>query len=444
MQLKQQLRTKQQLSLSPQLKEAIRLMQLSAIELRAEIEILAESNPLLVLKSHAMSTPPDSYPRKMAHSSDEFSEDNESEAASEQSLQEILLSQLNQEPLSEKDEIIGLAIIDSINADGYLSLSCTEIASMLLDQGISANETTIKRILTLIQSFDPPGIGARSLAECLLLQLQRSSLQNKVVDDAKKILIQPLNLLLYKDKQKLIKQSGLNREEFNQGWQVIQSLNPRPGAHYVPVAQNYSAPDVIVRKVSGEWKIELNELTLPRVSINQNTLALLDRAKGDSHQEYRRQRLIEAKWLINSLENRQQTLSRVAQQIVDGQQAFLEHGPIAMRPMTLQAIALAVAKHESTVSRITTQKTILTPHGLFELKHFFSSHINTEDGCGVSSKAIQVLIQRLIAEEDSKRPYSDSALCQIMKKQGIKLARRTIAKYRGRLGLLSSGDRKDT
>jgi RNA polymerase sigma-54 factor len=440
MQVKQQLRIKQQLGLTPQLQEAIRLMQLSAVELTAEIDAMAESNPLLEVEyfNRHGRIRASKFQSRTYQDVDEWGDEDQNAEKKELSLHDILLAQLNQQPLSGKDEMIGFFLLDAISAEGYLSMSCADISALLKEEGIDSTETEVEKILTIIQSFDPPGVGARDLSECLVLQLQKIPLKKKIVSYAQKILAQNLSELLGQNKKSFLKQCGLEEAEFELGMQLIKTLNPRPGADYVPIMQHYQEPDLIVRKEENKWIIEFNQDVLPRVSINQQTLKILNQSKVESDRSYRNQRLKEAKWLIKSLEKREQTLISVVQEVVNRQQGFLERGPLALRPLTLGIIANAVDKHESTVSRITAEKTILTPQGLFELKYFFSSQLNTHNGTGVSSTAIRSLIQKLIAEEDPSDPYSDHALTKIMKEQGICIARRTISKYRESMGILAS------
>jgi RNA polymerase sigma-54 factor len=457
MQQKLQQGAKQQLRLSPQLQEAIGLLQLSTLELRSAIELFAQSNPLLemdyeevvpqesdnaFLKLYHLSQQPARVQMHVAHRGDDFSEENFTSTEQDENLHEHLKSQLNQQQFSWQDEIIALAIIDAINPDGYLQQSCKEIATMLRSQGLVVNQQQVEAKLLIIHSFDPCGVGARDLAECLLLQLnQRSACENSV-KFAKIITNKYLNIFLDRDHNKLLKKSGLTMEEFEAALRLIKQLNPRPGSQYAPIEQNYITPDLIVCKVQGNWQLNINEQLLPSCRINDHYLVLLDRSKNSISSDYRRERLKEAKLFINSIENRQQTLVKVTQKIIDHQLSFLEHGPSALRPMTLQSIADEINMHESTVSRITTQKYLLTPHGLFELKYFFSSKLSTDNGIGASSIAIQTLIRTLISQEDRRKPLSDKVLSDIMKSQGIVVARRTIAKYREALGILTSVDRK--
>ncbi len=430
MPIKQSLRIKQQQGLTPQLHEAIRLMQLSAVELRIEIEAIAESNPLLEVEY------------KHQTRQEEYSYDYSEKEETEYTLQEYLYSQLNQQPLSEKEEIIGLTLIDSINSEGYLYAPISEIKSTLNEQGIEITEDEIHTILDLIQTFDPAGVGARNLGECLLLQLKRIRSKSNALDYAHKILCEDLKLLTGKKNADLLSRYGLNQEELSKGLALIRSLNPKPGVNYLSVLENSVAPDVIVRKVGDAWVVELNEDLRPQLRINLSVLSLLKQKKDDFHRDYRREKIKEAKWLMQSIENRHLTLMRVAEEIIRHQQAFLEHGSIALRPLTLKTIAEAIDKHESTVSRGCAHKTILTPLGLFEFKFFFSSQLKTHKGSAVSSKALCALIQKLISDEDPTKPYSDNALMKIINAQGIMLARRTIAKYRESLGILPSAERR--
>lgn len=341
MQLRLQQGAKQQLSLSPQLQEAIGLLQLSTMELRAAIELFAQSNPLLEFdydetpgeesdkpfhKLYHLSQQPTRVQMHSAGGGDDPSEENFTSTEQDENLHEFLKAQLNQQQLSPQDEMIALAIIDAINVDGYLQQSCQEITAMLRAEGILIKQQHVEAQLGLIQSFDPCGVGARNLAECLLIQLNQRSISDKVVKFAKIIVTKHLNMFINRDLNVLLKKTGLTVEECEAGIRLIKQLNPRPGSQYAPIEQNYIIPDLTVRKERGIWQLSINEQLLPRCRINDHYLTLLDRSKNTISSDYRRERLKEAKWFINSIESRQQTMLRVAQKIIDYQQSFFRAG----------------------------------------------------------------------------------------------------------------------
>lgn len=458
MQIGLQLRAKQQQRLTPQLQEVIRLMPLSSMALRTEIELFAQTNPLLEIEEAAVENEAvdESYFRPLIYSAqhekmsgftrqaDDYGEEESRDSLHEETLHEKLSAQLNQCVLTPKEEILGLAIIDAINSEGYLQQSSAEIASMLHSQGVDVAQSEVEVMLNKIQSFEPSGVGARDLSECLVLQLMQQPVQVPCIEQAITIARHAIQLMLDRDYKKLRRVTGLSEQECDLSIRLIQSLNPRPGAQFSPVAQHYTVPDVIAAKVQNAWTIQLNGSLLPRFKINTEYLTLLTQAKGTATVDYKRERLKEVKNFIKGIEMRQQTLMMVAQKILENQIDFLERGPIALRPMTLQIMADELGLHESTVSRITTQKFMLTPHGLFEFKYFFSSQVRTENGEGISSTAIRTAIQQLINHEDRARPLSDNAIAAILQSQGVMIARRTVMKYREALGVLNSVDRRDS
>ncbi len=462
MQVGLQLRLKPQLSLTPQLQQAIGLMQLSTMALRSEIQSFAESNPLLEVdyieseeatsdqvllnpssNSHANTiTQGAEYASFYSSHTGDYWEDEFRNRLADEGLHEKLISQLNQSVLSSEEEIIGLAIIDAINAAGYLQESCAEIAETLRAQGFLIDQNDVEMNLQRIQLFEPNGVGARNLSECLILQLNEYPEADSIVILAKKVAGQYLDYLQNGQHKKLLKQTGASQQDCSLAIKLLQSLNPRPGAQYSVAAQNYSVPDVMVVKTGNDWGVVLNDALLPQFRVNARYLTQLASSKDSVNNDYRRERLKEVKGFIKGIEIRHQTLMVVSQKIIAHQRNFLLHGVVAMQPLTLQQIADELGLHESTVSRITTQKTMLTPHGLFELKYFFSSQLRTENGIVTSSTAIRALIKQLISQEDRLKPLSDNAVSKLLKSNGLLVARRTVTKYREGLGIPPSVDRK--
>jgi len=312
------------------------------------------------------------------------------------------------------------------NSDHWLDLDAAEV------------EATLK----LVQRFDPPGVGARNLAECLLLQLEQLAENACWREEAILVVRDHFALLAQRDYGALGQRSGLSRDDLAQAMKLIRSLNPRPGAAIGDARVDYVVPDVIVAKNEGRWSVELNRETVPRVRVNQLYAGLVRRADNSPENQYLKDNLQDAKWFMKNLEYRNETLLRVAAQIVQRQRGFLEHGEEAMQPLVLADIADAVERHESTISRVTTRKYMATPRGVFELKYFFSSHVGTTTGGEVSSTAIRAQIKKLTAEESPRKPLSDNKIATILKQRGIQVARRTVAKYRDELGIPSSNDRR--
>lgn len=504
MKLSLQLKLGQQLTMTPQLQQAIRLLQLSTLDLQQEIHQALESNPMLELienndedeepsskesTSEANINEPtnseaktktrdneelngddndwqndipndlgvdtnwdDIYPGTAAQTSsyDGDSSDFESRTSAEGTLQDHLLWQLNLTHMSEKDNSIALAIIDAIDSNGMLTVDLESIHSgFQSDSDDSDAEVELDEVLAVlhrIQQFDPIGVGYRDLAECLMLQLTQiidPELEN-AVRNAKSVIGEHIDLLGNRDYAQLMRRTKLKEHELSEAISIIESLNPRPGASISPPSTSYVVPDVIVSKdtSTGKWRVELNPETAPKIRINSGYASLVKRADTSDDNNYLRDNLQEAKWFIKSLQSRNETLMKVSTRIVEHQKGFLEYGEEAMKPLVLHDIAEAVSMHESTISRVTTQKYMHTPRGIFELKYFFSSHVSTKGGGECSSTAIRAIIRKLVAAENTKKPLSDSKITDLLEDQGINVARRTIAKYRESLSIPPSNERK--
>ena len=501
-----QLKIGQQLTMTPQLQQAIRLLQLSTIDLQQEIQEIIESNPMLEVNESEdeqteSSNDIESTQGKetastdlngaqtsedIANSSDSSQEENdwsehipnelpvdsawddvyqnttspstsspsqevmdfESNTAVTESIQDHLLWQLNLTPMSDLDRMIAITIIDSIELDGYLSSSLESIVLSVTnsieqdenDEPIEIDEAAA--VLKRIQQFDPIGVCSRDLCECLTIQLNQLDEATPWLDKTKDVVANHLPLLGNRDYVQLMRRTKLKEHELQQIILLIQTLNPKPGELINSVDPEYVIPDVTVKKHKGRWLVELNAETMPKVRINPLYSSMVKRADNSSDNTYMRNHLQEARWFLKSLQSRNETLLKVATEIVDIQRGFLEHGEEAMKPLVLHDIAKAVDMHESTISRVTTQKYMHTPRGIFELKYFFSSHVDTDSGMGCSSTAIRAIIKKLIAAETPKKPLSDSKIANILADQGIKVARRTIAKYRESLSIPPSNERK--
>ncbi len=454
MKLALQLKLGQHLTMTPQLQQAIKLLQLSHLDLQREVGEMLESNPMLELEESADEADPvaavetglDQLPAASgpAHRGTEafdFARDD----PEEDSLQTHLLWQLNLTPMSNRDQLIALAIIDAIDANGMLGVDLDSIlAGFDPEAGIGADE--VLAVLHRIQRFDPIGVGSRDLPECLLLQLEQiadPALAAEVVH-ANLIVRDHLDLLASHDYAQLMRRTKLREAELGAAVRLIESLNPRPGAHIAPAAAGYVIPDVLVSRdpVSGAWRVALNPDIAPRVRINQSYAALAANSGNGDTGSYLRSNLQEARWFLKSLQSRNETLLKVASTIVERQRDFFERGDEAMKPLVLRDIAEAVEMHESTISRVTTQKYMYTPRGVFELKHFFSSHVTTDGGGECSSTAIRAIIRKLVADEDAVKPLSDSKITALLQQRGIRVARRTIAKYRESLSIPPSNERK--
>lgn len=504
-----QLKLGQQLTMTPQLQQAIRLLQLSTLDLQQEIQEALESNPMLELneddsgntgasdlnsdssddtnqterssnsddyvnspdsstnsdKTSSADSSSDDWPDNIpddlpvdtvwediypnnAPSSGSASEDDlgsfESRNSQVESLNDHLQWQLNLTPMTDRDRYIALSIIDSTNTDGYLSANIEELYEDLYsaedEDPVELDE--IQAVLKRIQHFDPPGVFAKDLPDCLLLQLKQLPTDTPWLGQAKLVISHYLNLLANRDYAQLLRRSRLKEHELKEVIELIQSLNPRPGESIASAEPEYVVPDVIVKKEKDRWCVELNPEIAPKLRVNNSYASYIKRADNSQDNTYLKDQLQEAKWFIKSLQSRNETLLKVASQIVSHQQGFLDYGDEAMKPLILHDIAEAVDMHESTISRVTTQKYMHTPRGIFELKYFFSSHVGTASGGECSSTAIRAIIKKLVAAENAKKPLSDSKIAEILKDQGINVARRTIAKYRESMNIPPSNERK--
>lgn len=485
----------QQLTMTPQLQQAIRLLQLSTLDLQQEIQEALDSNPMLerqedgedfdnsdplaenepsaAVGSHdsTVSTSSDRDPDSLddadqwgeripselpvdtawediyqtSASSLPVSDDDEwdftTRTSAGESLHSHLLWQLNLAPMSDHDRLIAMSIIDAINNDGYLDESLEEILESL-DPELDIELDEVEMVLHRVQQFEPLGIGARDLSECLLLQLQQLPASTPWLEEARRVARDHLDLLGSRDYSQLMRRLRVKEDDLRQIVELIQRLNPRPGSQIETSEAEYVVPDVIVRKDNERWLVELNPDAMPRLRVNPHYAGLVRRADSSADNTYMRNQLQEARWFIKSLLSRNETLMKVATQIVELQRGFLEYGEEAMKPLVLHDIAEAVGMHESTISRVTTQKYMHTPRGIYELKYFFSSHVSTAEGGECSSTAIRALIKKLVAGENPKKPLSDSKIAGLLEAQGIQVARRTIAKYRESLSIAPSSERK--
>ncbi|MCA6221340.1 RNA polymerase factor sigma-54 [Photorhabdus antumapuensis] len=471
-----QLRLSQQLAMTPQLQQAIRLLQLSTLELQQEIQQALEANPLLEQdedhqeisnqelpdnETEAMDTldalqqkdMPDELP--LDASWDEIytagtpsgtrNDYNDDElplyqGETVQTLQDYLMWQAELTPFTETDAAIATSIIDAVDDTGYLTVPLEDILASIGDDQLTLEE--VEAVLKQVQHFDPIGVAARDLKDCLLVQLSMFPPETPYLEEAKLIACEYLELLGHRDFRNLIRLSRLKEDTLKEAINLIQSLEPKPGLAINTGESEYVIPDVLVRKESEHWQVELNTDSIPRLHINQHYAELGQHTRNESDSQFIRNNLQEAKWLIKSLESRNDTLLKVTRCIVEQQQEFFEHGEEYMKPMVLADIAFQVDMHESTISRVTTQKFLHSPRGIFELKYFFSSHVNTESGGEASSTAIRALVKKLVAAENPAKPLSDSKLTSILADQGIMVARRTVAKYRESLSIPPSSQRK--
>jgi len=458
-----QFRLSQHLTLTPQLQQSIRLLQLSTVELNQEIDRMLMENPALEREdaegepeaaapapapaggagasgSTEPAAPDTDWPADIASSwrgpDDDDEGDRSFTAPDTPTLRDHLRGQLSLTNLGDRDRVFVQLLIDALDEDGYLTQPLEEIAALLPAE---ADPEELGIALRHLQNLEPAGVGARSPGECLALQL-------RIMPDeparrlALDIVEKHLELLASRDYTRLKSITGAGDEALRAAQRLIQALNPRPGAAYAKVETRYVIPDVIVRKQRGVWRASLNPDAMPRLRINRlyAELAAGARTSGAAIAS----QLQEARWLIKNVQQRFDTILRVSQAIVDQQRHFLEHGEVAMRPLVLREIAQTLGLHESTISRVTTQKYMATPRGTFELKYFFGSHVATEAGGAASSTAIRALIKQLVAAEDAKAPLSDARISQILGEQGIVVARRTIAKYREALQIPPVNQRK--
>lgn len=492
-----QLKLGQSLTMTPQLQQAIRLLQLSSLELQSEIQEILESNPLLETAEDAaeseraaaqresdangetrtegegnentvdnteFSTEPaareldsdssdipndlpvdsswdDTFDSYMpARSAESEIRGFEQAGNSDESLAEHLMWQMELTPFSDRDRLIATAIIDGINQDGYLFTPLEEIHQSLLEDDPEIELDEVESVLMRIQNYDPPGIGARDLRENMQLQLNYFPPETPYLIDAKRIVNEYFEQLANRDFNLLVRRMKISEEDLQHAIGLIQSLTPRPGSQISNSKPEYIVPDVFIRKVKGQWKVELNPDVTPKLSIN---VMYANMAGGNnSTGAYLKNHLQEARWFLKSLKSRNETLLKVATCIVERQRAFLEYGDEAMKPLVMHDVAEVVNMHESTISRVTTKKYMHTPRGIYELKYFFSSHVSTASGGECSATAIRAMLKKLIASESHNKPLSDNKLASLLAKQGINVARRTVAKYREAMSIPPSNERK--
>ena len=470
-----QVRLSQHLALTPQLQQSIRLLQLSTVELNQEIERLLMENPILEREegegeaaaeggrgeaqasSPAEPAPaepgerasqdagaelPADYAAPWRGGEDGDDEGDRTQAAPDlPTLRDHLISQLSLLNVGARDRALVGLLIDALDEDGYLTQPLEEIAALLPAEA-EAGVEELAIALAHLQNLEPAGVGARSPGECLALQIRAlRETAGPQAALARTICEQHLELLASRDYVRLKSLTGADEDALRAAQALIRGLNPRPGAEFARVEARYVVPDVVVRKVKGVWRASLNQEAMPRLRVNRLYAELAARPRGAGGNALASQ-LQEARWLIKNVQQRFDTILRVSQAIVDRQRNFLEHGEVAMRPMVLREIADALGVHESTISRVTTQKYMATPRGTYELKYFFGSHVATDTGGAASSTAIRALIKQLVAAEDTRTPLSDARISQILGEQGIVVARRTIAKYREALQIPAVNQRK--
>ncbi len=460
-----QLRIGQTLTMTPQLQQAIRLLQLPVMDLQATIQEALESNVMLEDVEEFV----DVTPKEKTPSAEEQKKNNDDaipdewrepritasadsgqggmppvsqdiEDTSGQTLHEYLLWQVEMEDFSQREKIIASAIVDAINDEGYVTDDFETIAGTLGNE-FNAGAEEIEAVLTRVQRFDPAGVGSRSLCECLKLQLHQLDEETPGLLTAYGITEDDDLLKLIADNQfsALRRKLNVSDEEVAEAVALVRSLHPKPGNAIAPRATDYVVPDVFVRKVDNRWIVEVNSGLLPQLRINKNYAGAI---RNDGDHSVLRTQLQEARWLVRSLEIRNETLLKVARCIVERQQDFLDRGEEAMNPMVLRDVAEAIEMHESTVSRVTTNKYMHTPRGVIELRYFFSSHVGTVDGEERSSVAIRAMIKKLIANENPEKPLSDNKIAQRLLEDGVNVARRTVAKYRESMNIPSSSQRK--
>lgn len=489
-----QLKLGQQLTMTPQLQQAIRLLQLSTLDLQQEIQEALDTNPMLEVTDEAdnsssenssaeevngeagaetisandeqQSAQEDSWQDNIPedlpvdtqwddvfqgnsanhsvaanHSDDDYNFDNKN--TSIDTLQDKLNWQLNLTTLVDSDHAIAMAIIDAISPSGFLSLPPEDIyQSLIEDDGLDIDQEEFEAVRGLIQQFDPLGVASKDLRECLLVQLNCLPPNTPFVNDAKLIVDRHLSLLGNHDYAQLKRRTKFKEGRLKESIELIQSLTPHPGDSVDDGATEYITPDVYVKKHEDHWRVELNADCAVKLRINDSYASMVKRADNSDDNNYLRNNLQEARWFIKSLQSRNETLMKVATKIVEHQQGFLDYGEEAMKPLVLHDIAKDIDMHESTISRVTTRKYMHTSRGIFELKYFFSSHVGTNTGGECSSTAIRAIIKKYIAHENTKKPLSDNKIANLLSEQGINVARRTVAKYRESMAIPPSNERK--
>jgi len=494
-----QLRIGQSLTMTPQLQQAIRLLQLSSLELQTEIQQTLDSNPLLdqedpnqeteteqaeaSKESAANETVADANSVQENNSAETLADERSEQTLPEElpvdsrwedvyydtapvggsgaaggsedgmrdfldnqsgggdDLREQLRWQLNCSHLTPSDHLIGMALIDGINDDGYLTETLEDI-QLSVSNGEAVELDEIEAVLHLIQRFDPVGCGARSPGECMFVQLQQMPPETPLLSKALALVDRYLEYLAGHDYAVLKRRLQINDSELESLIRLIQQTTPRPGHSVSRSADNYVIPDVFVKREQGHWRVELNPDNAPRLRINSLYAGMIRRGDSSEQNSYLKDHLQEARWFIKSLQSRNETLLRVATEIVKRQRAYFEYGEEAMKPMVLRDIAEELEMHESTISRVTTQKYMHTPRGVLEFKFFFSSHVSTADGGECSATAIRALIRKLVAAENTMKPLSDNKIATLLGEQGINVARRTVAKYREAMRIPPSNERK--
>ena len=478
-----QLRLGQQLTMTPQLQQAIRLLQLSSLDLQAEVQAILDSNLMLERSDEPQEVPvppetlaaqaiadarpeteisattetmPDELPvdsvwediyesydgeTRYSRGEDEDWDPYERYAGAGESLHEHLYWQMRLTPFDDRELAVATAIIDAIDDSGYLTLPLMDLCQGLRDE-FTVTPAEAETVLRRVQRFDPQGVGARTPAECLLLQLEALPADTPWLAEARSLVEQHLELLANHDFTALMRRLKVSREALQGIVTLIQSLDPHPGARWSTALPQYVIPDVLIYRQRQGWRVELNPESIPKLRINPRYAALTRRVGQNGDVACLRNHLQEARWFLKSLQNRNETLLKVATCIVERQREFLEQGDEYMKPLILRDIAEVLGLHESTISRVTTQKYMHTPRGLYELKYFFSSHVGTRDGGECSSTAIRAMIRKLIQAEDPGKPLSDDKIAKLLEAEGIQVARRTVAKYREAMAIASSSDRK--
>jgi RNA polymerase sigma-54 factor len=470
-----QLKLSQHLTLTPQLQQSIRLLQLSTIELNQELERYLAENPLLERaeggeESSAppppngsgaeASAPAQSHdePASFNEESSGFSDDAPSGAAprarddeerddftqfaaAEPTLQEHLQQQLSLTGLKDRDKRLAEFVLAHLDEDGYLQSSLEELHAACAEAALDVEAEELSIALKHVQHLEPTGVGARDAAECLELQLRALPADTPHRDAAITLVTRHLDVLAARDFNRLKRLLGVSEDDLREIRALVLTLDPKPGRAFGQGDVRYVMPDVLVRKTAGRWTASLNRDAMPRLRINKMYADILQ-ASRETGGKHLTGQLQEARWLIKNVQQRFDTILRVTQAIVDRQKNFFEHGEVAMRPLVLREIAESVSLHESTISRVTTQKYMLTPRGIFELKYFFGSHVSTDTGGACSATAIRALIKQLVAAEDGRKPLSDHRISDILAQQGIQVARRTVAKYREAMRIQPANLRK--
>jgi len=503
----------QQLTMTPQLQQAIRLLQLSTLDLQQEIQEALDSNPMLESEefddnsdsgnesdNDSRNSDSDNNDRDSREASsdnqdyDNSYEDNsyddqsgqesldeqwsseklpddlpvdsqwedtyqvsagvasssgpadedfdyDSRYATSDNLQDHLLWQLNLTPMSDADREVATMLIDGVDDDGYLHTTVEDVIEAM-DPSLEIEEEEVMAVLHRLQQFDPAGVFCRDLRECLLLQLHQLPQGTPWLTEAQLIIRDHIDLLGSRDYQSLMRRTKLKEDDLKSVMRLIKELNPKPGAGIASEESEYVIPDVIVRQIRDEWRVELNPEIAPKLRVNADYASLIRRSDSSADNTFLKDHLQEARWFIKSLQSRNDTLLKVATKIVEFQIDFFEEGDEGMKPLVLHDIAEAVGMHESTISRVTTQKYMHTPRGIFELKYFFSSHVSTDSGGECSSTAIRAMIKKLIADENTRKPLSDNKIATMLGEKGIKVARRTVAKYREAMLIPPSNERK--